>query len=53
MVTLYVRGIYLPGFELMPSLAMVALGAAFAANRNRDEELAEDLPLTPLSAPGL
>jgi len=38
MVTLYVRGVYLPGFELVPSLTMVALGAAFIARRRTEEE---------------
>jgi hypothetical protein len=38
MVTLYVRGVYLPGFELVPSLTMVALGAAFIARRRIEEE---------------
>ena len=41
MVTLYVRGVYVPGFELLPSISMVALGAAFLARRDRDEEVAE------------
>lgn len=33
MTTIYVRGIYLPGFEMVPSLTMVALAAAFAGRR--------------------
>lgn len=55
MVTIYVRGIYLPGFELLPSISMVALGAAFAARRrNSDsEEMIDFDDLTPLGAPGL
>jgi hypothetical protein len=53
MITIYVRGIYLPGFELMPSLSMIALGAAFAARRRNHEEFDESLNLTPISAPGL
>jgi hypothetical protein len=53
MITIYVRGIYLPGFELMPSLSMIALGAAFAARRRNQEEFDESLNLTPISAPGL
>ena len=28
MITIYVRGIYLPGFEIIPALSMVALAAA-------------------------
>ena len=53
MITIYVRGIYLPGFELMPSLSMIALGAAFAARRRNHEEFDESLNQAPLSAPGL
>ena len=40
-ITIYVRGVYLPGFELIPSLSMVALAAAVIARRkfgNEDEE---------------
>ncbi len=53
MITIYVRGIYLPGFELMPSLSMIALGAAFAARRRNHEEFDESLNPSPISAPGL
>tara|TARA_B100000609_G_C16987806_1_gene317130 strand:+ start:48 stop:569 length:522 start_codon:yes stop_codon:yes gene_type:complete len=40
MITVYVRGIYLPGFELVPALSMVALAAAVAGRRylSDDEE---------------
>jgi hypothetical protein len=40
-ITIYVRGVYLPGFELIPSLSMVALAAAAIARRklgNEDDE---------------
>ncbi len=38
MITIYVRGVYLPGFELIPSLAMLGFAAAVIARRNIDEE---------------
>ena len=40
MITIYVRGIYLPGFEIIPALSMVALTAAVAGRRfiNADDE---------------
>ena len=40
MITIYVRGIYLPGFEIIPALSMVALAAAVAGRRfiNADDE---------------
>ena len=41
MITIYVRGIYLPGFEIIPALSMVALAAAIAGRRfinGEDEE---------------
>ena len=38
MITIYVRGVYLPGFELIPTLSMVALAAAVLARRGEDEE---------------
>ena len=37
MITLYIRGVYLPGFQLIPSLMMLGLAAAFVAKR-RDED---------------
>lgn len=48
MVTLYIRGVYLPGFELVPSLMMLGLAAALAG-RSREEELTDDqgLPVPP------
>ena len=43
MITIYVRGVYLPGFEIVPSLAMLGFAAAVLARRNieDDEEEAE------------
>ena len=41
MITIYVRGVYLPGFEIIPALSMVALAAAVAGRRflgSDDEE---------------
>ena len=33
MITIYVRGVYLPGFEIIPSLSMIALAAAVLGRR--------------------
>tara|TARA_B100000900_G_scaffold416103_1_gene449115 strand:- start:4071 stop:4955 length:885 start_codon:yes stop_codon:yes gene_type:complete len=43
MITVYVRGIYLPGFEIIPALSMIALAAAVAGRRfiNVDDEESE------------
>jgi len=43
MITVYVRGIYLPGFEIIPALSMIALAAAVAGRRfiNVDDEEGE------------
>ncbi len=51
MITIYVRGIYLPGFEVIPALSMIALAAAVAGRRfiNIDDEEDEWRE----SAPGL
>ncbi len=38
MITIYVRGVYLPGFELIPTLSMVALAAAVLVRRGEDED---------------
>jgi len=51
MVTIYVRGVYLPGFELIPSLAMLGMAAAVIARRNMDED--EDEEDWREAAPGL
>jgi hypothetical protein len=41
MVTLYIRGVYLPGFELFSSLMMLGLAAAFVGKR-RNEDYGEE-----------
>ena len=40
MITVYVRGVYLPGFEVVPAISMIALAGAIAGRRflNTDEE---------------
>jgi hypothetical protein len=49
-ITIYVRGVYLPGFEIIPSLSMLGLAAAVIARRNLDDE--EEFELRE-AAPGL
>ena len=49
MITIYVRGVYLPGFEVIPALSMIALAAAVAGRRfinadDEDEEWREAAP---------
>ena len=52
MITIYVRGVYLPGFEVIPALSMLALAAAVVGRRlNEDEE--EGITEWRESAPGL
>ena len=51
MITIYVRGVYLPGFELIPSLAMLGMAAAVIARRHLDEDEEQDEWRE--SAPGL
>lgn len=52
MITIYVRGVYLPGFEVIPALSMLALAAAVVGRRlNTDEE--EGITEWRESAPGL
>jgi hypothetical protein len=40
MITVYVRGVYLPGFEVVPAISMIALAGAVAGRRflNPEEE---------------
>ena len=52
MITIYVRGVYLPGFELIPSLAMLGMAAAVIARRNMDDDEDEDAEWLE-AAPGL
>ena len=42
MVTIYVRGVYLPGFELIPTISMLALAAAVAFRRLQDDDEHEE-----------
>ena len=53
MITVYVRGVYLPGFEVVPALSMIALAGAVVGRRflNTDEEGDEEAWRE--SAPGL
>ena len=53
MITVYVRGVYLPGFEVVPAISMIALAGAIAGRRflNTDEE--EQADGWRESAPGL
>ena len=53
MITVYVRGVYLPGFELIPALSMVALAAAVAGRRYLSDEDEEGEPLWREAAPGI
>ena len=49
MITLYIRGVYLPGFQIIPSLMMLGLAAAFVAKRRDDDycEATADIPDPP------
>ena len=49
MVTLYIRGVYLPGFELFSSLMMLGLAAAFVGKRRNEDygEETADVPRPP------
>ena len=53
MITLYIRGVYLPGFELFPGLMMLGLAAAAGAKRRSldrgdDEDGTVPLPFDPI-----
>jgi hypothetical protein len=37
-MTIYIRGVYLPGFELMSTTMITTLAAAALAGRYRDDE---------------
>ena len=52
MITIYVRGVYLPGFEIIPSLAMLGFAAAVIARRNVEDDDDEDAEWRE-AAPGL
>ena len=49
MITLYIRGVYLPGFQLIPSLMMLGLAAAFVAKRRNEDfdDTTADVPGPP------
>ena len=49
MITLYIRGVYLPGFQLIPSLMMLGLAAAFVAKRRNEDfdDATADVPGPP------
>ncbi|GIS43263.1 MAG: hypothetical protein Ct9H90mP16_03330 [Candidatus Poseidoniales archaeon] len=53
MVTLYIRGVYLPGFQLIPSLMMLGFAAAFVAKRRNEDftEATSDVPSPPAFEP--
>ena len=53
MITVYVRGVYLPGFEVVPAISMIALAGAVAGRRflNTEEDGEEEVWRE--SAPGL
>ena len=53
MITIYVRGVYLPGFELIPSLAMLGFAAAVIAKRRAGDDEDDDDAEWHESAPGL
>ena len=53
MITVYVRGVYLPGFELIPALSMVALAAAVAGRRYLSDEDEEGEEQWREAAPGI
>ena len=48
MITIYVRGVYLPGFEIIPTLSMVALAAAVLGRRFINDEEEDDEPVNTL-----
>ena len=52
MITIYVRGVYLPGFELIPSLAMLGMASAVIARRGMEEDDDDEAEWRE-SAPGL
>ena len=53
MITVYVRGVYLPGFEVVPAISMIALAGAVAGRRFFNTEEEGDEELWRESAPGL
>jgi len=53
MITIYVRGVYLPGFEVIPALSMLALAAAVVGRRLNSEDEEEGVTEWRECAPGL
>jgi len=53
MITVYVRGVYLPGFEVVPAISMIALAAAAAGRRFTEDREEEEDVVWYDSAPGL
>jgi len=53
MITVYVRGVYLPGFEVVPAISMIALAGAVAGRRFLNTEEEGDEEPWRESAPGL
>lgn len=53
MITVYVRGVYLPGFEVVPAMSMLVLAAAVAGRRFLADEEEEGDLVWRESAPGL
>jgi len=52
-MTIYIRGVYLPGFEVMGSMMMTALAAAAIVGGRKEEdiqEVSEDGTLRPLDS---
>jgi hypothetical protein len=43
-MTIYIRGVYLPGFELMGTMMIMTLAAAALAGRYRDDDDESDEP---------
>jgi hypothetical protein len=43
-MTIYIRGVYLPGFELMSTMMITTLAAAAIAGRHRDDDDDSDEP---------
>ena len=53
MITVYVRGVYLPGFEVVPAISMIALAGAVAGRRFLNTEVEGEEEPWRESAPGL
>ena len=50
-MTIYIRGVYLPGFELVGTTMMAALAGAAVGKRSEDDQLVDkEGNVTPLDA---